>query len=73
MIQNVYLASKSNIQEKNNKQVENTMLGQNEKHDLDIAEYNVKLAKAELYPRIYTKYIHDFWERDKEEGRRDIR
>ena len=27
------------------------------KHDLDIAEYNVKLAQAELYPRIYTKYV----------------
>lgn len=67
-----YLMSKSNIQEKNNKRVENTLLGQNEKHDLDIAEYNVKLAKAELYPRIYTKYIHDFWKKDKEEGRRDI-
>lgn len=67
-----YLMSKSNIQEKNNKRVENTLLGQNEKHDLDIAEYNVKLAKAELYPRIYTKYIHDFWERGEENKNRDI-
>ena len=67
-----YLISKSNIQEKNNKKVENTLLGQNEKHDLDIAEYNVKLAKAELYPRIYTKYIHDFWERGEENKNRDI-
>lgn len=67
-----YLMSKSNIQEKNNKKVENTLLGQNEKHDLDIAEYNVKLAKAELYPRIYTKYIHDFWERGEENKNRDI-
>ena len=53
-----YLMSKSNIQEKNNKKVENTLLGQNEKHDLDIAEYNVKLAKAELYPRIYTCLLY---------------
>lgn len=68
-----YLISKSNIQEKNNKKVENTLLGQNEKHDLDIAEYNVKLAKAELYPRIYTKYIHDFWESDREEKHREIK
>lgn len=68
-----YLMSKSNIQEKNNKKVENTLLGQNEKHDLDIAEYNVKLAKAELYPRIYTKYIHDFWERGEDNNKnRDI-
>ena len=68
----LYLSSKANVKNKENKQVENTILGKNEKHDLDIAEYNVKLAQAELYPRIYTKYVHDFWERDKNEGRRDI-
>ena len=63
-----YLMSKSNIQEKNNKKVENTLLGQNEKHDLDIAEYNVKLAQAELYPTIKVGYSHNFWERDRERG-----
>ena len=63
-----YLMSKSNIQEKNNKKVENTLLGQNEKHDLDIAHYNVKLAKADLYPTITVGYSKNFWERDKERG-----
>ena len=63
-----FLATKSNVQEKNSKPVEKTMLGENEKHDLDIAEYNVKLAQAELYPTIKLGYSHNFWERDKERG-----
>ena len=63
-----YLASKSHIKEENKKPIENTMLGQNEKHDLDIAHYNVKLAKADLYPTITVGYSKNFWERDKERG-----
>lgn len=67
-----YLVSKIHLKEGTRKAVESTILGENEKHDLDIAEYNVKLAKAELYPRIYTKYVHDFWKRDNSEGRRNL-
>lgn len=63
-----YLASKAHIKEENKKPVENTILGQNEKHDLDIAEYNVKLAQADLYPTITLGYSHNFWERDKDRG-----
>ena len=64
----LYLASKANVKNGEKKQVENTILGKNEKHDLDIAEYNVKLAQAELYPKIKVGYSHNFWERDKERG-----
>lgn len=63
-----YLASKAHLQEGNKKPVEETILGKNEKHDLDIAGYNVKLAQAELYPTITVGYSHNFWERDKDRG-----
>lgn len=64
----VYLAAKTHVQEKNRKPVENTLLGENAKHDLEIAKNNVKLAQAELYPTIKVGYSHNFWERDKERG-----
>lgn len=64
-----FLASKAHLKEGNKKDVEETILGENEKHDLDIAEYNVKIAQADLYPRIYTKYIHDFWEESRSDKR----
>lgn len=64
-----YLASKVHLQDENKKPVEDTILGKNEKHDLDIAGYNVKIAQADLYPRIYTKYIHDFWQESKSDKR----
>lgn len=64
----LYLSSKANVKNEEKKQVENTILGKNEKHDLDIAEYNVKLAQAELYPTIKVGYSHNFWERDRERG-----
>lgn len=64
----LYLSSKANVKNGEKKQVENTILGKNEKYDLDIAEYNVKLAQAELYPTIKVGYSHNFWERDKERG-----
>lgn len=63
-----YLATKTHVQEKNKKPVENTLLGENAKHDLEIAKNNVKLAQAELYPTIKVGYSHNFWERDKERG-----
>lgn len=63
-----FLASKAHLQEGNKKAVEETILGENQKHDLDIAEYNVKLAQAELYPTITLGYSHNFWERDKDRG-----
>lgn len=63
-----FLASKGDVSERNSKQVEKTMLGENEKYNLEIAEYNVKLAQAELYPVIKVGYSHNFWERDKERG-----
>lgn len=63
-----FLASKGDVSERNSKPVEKTMLGENEKYNLEIAEYNVKLAQAELYPVIKVGYSHNFWERDKERG-----
>lgn len=63
-----YLEAKGDIQKENNKPIEETLLGQNAKHSLDMAEYNVGLAKADLYPTINIGYSHNFWERDKERG-----
>ncbi len=67
-----YLQIKAHVRDGNKKPVEATLLGKNEKHNLDIAEYNVKIAKAELYPTIYTKYEHNFTERDSNGDLRDV-
>lgn len=57
---------------------ENTTLGKNQNLMLDIAEYNVKIAKANLYPTFYVKPTYKFKEKvgdkliDKNEGRVEI-
>ena len=66
-----YLKTKAHLKNEKLGKVEETVLGKNEKHDLDIAKYNVKLAQSELYPTIYTKYSHTFRERD-EEGWKNV-
>lgn len=64
----LFLASKGDLKQKNEKPIENTILGENAQHSLDMAEYGVKLAKADLYPSINIGYSHNFWERDDEKG-----
>ena len=53
-----YLATKAALKEENNKKVENTILGEKEQLKLDSASYDVKIAKADLYPVLYTKYTY---------------
>lgn len=67
-----YLKKKADIEKRAKKPVEETILGKNEKYTLDIAEYEVKKAKAELYPTITMSFEHNFAERDKEEGWRKV-
>lgn len=51
-----FLEEKAHISQDSDKKVENTLLGKREKLKLDSADYDVKIAKADLYPIIYTQY-----------------
>lgn len=55
-----FLEAKAHITEKNKTPVENTLLGSKEALKLDSANYDVKIAKAALYPTIYTKYTYRY-------------
>lgn len=62
-----YLATKAHLQGENKKSVENTVLGEKEQLKLDSASYDVKIAKADLYPKFYAKYTYTF--KEKQNGR----
>lgn len=64
-----YLATKTALKEENNKKVESTILGEKEQLKLDSASYDVKIAKADLYPKFYTKYTYTFKEKQNGELR----
>lgn len=51
-----FLEAKAHITEENKIPVENTLLGSKEALKLESANYDVKIARADLYPVIYTKY-----------------
>ena len=51
-----FLESKAHLTGENKKAVEETLLGSKEALKLKDANYDVKIAKADLYPVIYTKY-----------------
>lgn len=51
-----FLEAKAHIAEENKTPVENTLLGSKEALKLESANYDVKIARADLYPVIYTKY-----------------
>ncbi|MEF2600953.1 MAG: TolC family protein [Fusobacterium mortiferum] len=51
-----FLEAKAHITEENKTPVENTLLGSKEALKLESANYDVKIARADLYPVIYTKY-----------------
>lgn len=55
-----FLEAKAHITEENKTPVENTLLGSKEALKLDSANYDVKIAKAALYPTIYTKYTYKY-------------
>lgn len=55
-----FLETKAHITEENKTPVENTLLGSKEALKLDSANYDVKIAKAALYPTIYTKYTYRY-------------
>jgi outer membrane protein TolC len=55
-----FLEAKAHITEENKTPVENTLLGSKEALKLDSANYDVKIAKAALYPTIYTKYTYRY-------------
>lgn len=51
-----FLEAKAHITEENKTPIENTLLGSKEALKLEGANYDVKIARADLYPVIYTKY-----------------
>lgn len=55
-----FLEARAHITEENKTPVENTLLGSKEALKLDSANYDVKIAKAALYPTIYTKYTYRY-------------
>lgn len=55
-----FLEAKAHITEENKTPVENTLLGSKEALKLDSANYDIKIAKAALYPTIYTKYTYRY-------------
>lgn len=55
-----FLEAKAHITEENKTPVGNTLLGSKEALKLDSANYDVKIAKAALYPTIYTKYTYRY-------------
>lgn len=55
-----FLEAKAHITEGNKTPVENTLLGSKEALKLDSANYDVKIAKASLYPTLYAKYTYEY-------------
>lgn len=57
-----YLKNKAYIENDIQKPIENTILGERENLKLESAAYDVKIAKADLYPVLYTKYTYTYRE-----------
>lgn len=66
-----YIKDKATLEGESKKSVESTILGEREKLKLDSAAYDVKIAKADLYPTIYTKYKYNYREKNETTGRLD--
>lgn len=66
-----YIKDKATLESEARKSVEGTILGEREKLKLDSAAYDVKIAKADLYPIIYTKYTYNYREKNETTGRLD--
>ena len=59
-----YIKNKAYVENDVQKPIENTILGEKENLKLESAAYDVKIAKADLYPTIYTKYTYNYREKD---------
>ena len=66
-----YIKDKATLESEAKKSVEGTILGEREKLKLDSAAYDIKIAKADLYPTIYTKYTYNYREKNETTGRLD--
>ena len=66
-----YIKDKATLENEAKKSVERTILGEREKLKLDSAAYDIKIAKADLYPLIYTKYTYNYREKNEITGRLD--
>lgn len=66
-----YIKDKATLENETKKSVESTILGEREKLKLDSAAYDIKIAKADLYPTIYTKYKYNYREKNETTGRLD--
>lgn len=66
-----YIKDKATLESETKKSVEGTILGEREKLKLDSAAYDVKIAKSDLYPTIYTKYTYNYREKNETTGRLD--
>lgn len=66
-----YIKDKATLENETKKSVEGTILGEREKLKLDSAAYDVKIAKADLYPTIYTKYTYNYRKKNETTGRLD--
>ena len=53
-----YLKSIESLEKK--EKAENTVLGKAEEYKVDLAEYDVKIAKGDMYPSLYIKPSHEF-------------
>ena len=63
-----YIKNKAYVENAVQKPIENTILGEKENLKLESAAYDVKIAKADLYPTIYTKYTYNYREKDENTG-----
>ena len=59
-----YIKSKSYVENNIQKPIEKTILGEKENLKLESAGYDVKIAKADLYPIVYTQYTYNYREKD---------
>ena len=66
-----YIKDKATLENETKKSVESTILGEREKLKLDSAAYDIKIAKADLYPTIYTRYKYNYREKNETTGRLD--
>lgn len=55
-----FLEAKAHISDESKTPIENTLLGAKEALKLDSAGYDVKIAKADLYPTLYAKYTYEY-------------
>lgn len=63
-----YIKNKAYVENDVQKPIEKTILGEKENLKLESAAYDVKIAKADLYPTIYTKYTYNYREKDENTG-----